>query len=109
MPRPASEERRQQWKEAILKQRESGLSITSWCRQSQIDVHTFNYWRNKFFPKATIDRSDFKEIPNRHNTDIPNKETGILLKYQGISIHIDKHFDYSTLKQCLNALKELSC
>jgi hypothetical protein len=41
MPKPACEEVRQQWKENILKQRESGLSIGSWCRQNNIAVCTF--------------------------------------------------------------------
>lgn len=109
MAKRAPEVLGQQWKVSILKQRESGLSIASWCRQNNIAVHTFYYWRDKLFTRATIDRSDFKEILEQKNVDISNKNSGIFLEYQGISIHIDRQFDPSALKECLKALKEMSC
>ena len=38
MAQPFSEELKQQWKENIVKQRQSKLSIASWCRQSGEEV-----------------------------------------------------------------------
>ena len=43
MAEPLSEELKQRWKENILKQRQSKLSIAAWCRQNGITVHTFYY------------------------------------------------------------------
>ena len=61
MGQPLSEENKQQWKENILTQRQSKLSIASWCRQSGIAVHIFYYWQSKLFPKPTINRSAFMQ------------------------------------------------
>jgi hypothetical protein len=109
MPQQTSKEIQQQWKDNILKQRASGLSIASWCRQNNIIVSAFYYWRDKFFPQAILDHSDFTEIPNAKKTAISDKKPGISIEYQGIRILLDQQFDPSALKQCLEILKALSC
>lgn len=109
MPKPATEEIKQRWKETIHKQRESGLSIGAWCRQNNISTHTFRYWLDKIFPKTAIDRSAFKEISETQKTPFSRKTAGVFLEYRGIDIHIDRGFDPLTLKQCLKALKEIPC
>jgi len=40
MPQAFSEEKKQQWKESILKQRGSGLSIEKWCLKNNVAAHT---------------------------------------------------------------------
>jgi hypothetical protein len=114
MPKSVSEEVKQQWKEKILKQRESGLSIGAWCRQNNINVHTFRYWQNKFLPKPNFNRSAFKEIPQQKTVSFklpiinPRKKTEITIEYQGAYIYIERVFDFSTtLRECLKALKEI--
>ena len=67
MSQAFSEEKKQQWKEDILKQRESGLSIEKWCRTNNIAAHTFHYWQQKLFPKI-LDRSTFTEISDENVT-----------------------------------------
>ena len=62
MSLPASKGIIQQWKENILKQRESGLSIVSWCKVNNITPRKFYYWQEKLFPKEPLCRSDFNEI-----------------------------------------------
>jgi hypothetical protein len=109
MPQKAPEEVRQKWKETILTQRESGLSIMPWCRQNNISVHTFRYWQDKFFPQSPINRSAFKEISDSQKNGAALSKSGIYLEYQGVSIHIDRQFDPLTLKQCLKVLKEMPC
>jgi len=110
MPQPFSEEQKQQWKERILKQRESGFSIASWCRKNNIVIHNFYYWQDKLFPKTILDRSAFTEIPDQNRTVVPDlKKTGIIIEYQQIRIHLDRHFEPKTLKQCLEVLKEILC
>jgi len=102
MPRGFPEEKRKEWKENILKQRASGLSIASWCRNNNIEPLAFYYWRNKFFPKTSPSRSDFTEIVQ--GKEQPSK--GIILEYRGFNIHLSKHFDPYLLKDCLEVLKK---
>ncbi len=109
MPKRASEEIRQLWREKILKQRESGLSIKSWCQQNLIAAHAFLYWQNKLFPKGSLARSDFREIQEHQEAWLPRNKIGISLEYKGICIHVERQFDPSVLKKCLKAIKEVSC
>lgn len=102
MPKKASEEKQQEWKENILKQRQSGLSIVSWCRQHGFTDHIFYYWQNKLFPKATLNRSVFVEIPQ--SKDGPN--TGVTVEYRGFNIHLSESFDSSVLKKCVEVLRK---
>ena len=110
MSRTFSKEKRQQWKDHILKQRESGLSIVCWCRQNNILSQAFYYWQRKLFPKPILDRSDFTEVEDGKSSEAFDlKGTGITIEYHGIIIHLEKQFDHLTLKQCLTALKEAAC
>ena len=102
MPQPLSQEKRQEWEENIYKQHESGFSIERWCRENHIPSHCFHYWRDKVFPKASLNRSAFTEL-----ADV--KETGITVEYRQICIHLDREFDASTLKRFLKLLKETIC
>ena len=101
MPHAMSSEKRLEWKEKILKQEESGLSIIEWCHQNQVVEHCFYYWKKKLFPIA-LNRSSFIELADM-------KETGIFIKYREMRIYLDKHFDPITLKRYLLTLKETSC
>jgi transposase-like protein len=102
MAQPISEEFKQQWKENILKQRQSKLSIASWCQQNGIAVHTFYYWRDKLFPKPALSRSAFTEAVEEKN----RPATVIVLEYRGFNIHLSEHFSSSVLKKCLEVLRK---
>ena len=97
-----SEEAKQQWKNNILNQRSSGLSIAAWCHQNEVHNHVFYYWKSKLFPNPPLSRSVFTEIEEKND----KSNSGIVLTYQGFSIHLDQHFDSSTLKRCLEVLKQ---
>ena len=105
MPKPVSAEIKNQWKE-----KESGLSIASWCRTNKIDVHVFYYWRNKFFPKESLNRSSFTKIPigNKINSSIQGKSK-VMIDYQRVRFTLDPKSEASVLKQLLAELKESLC
>lgn len=110
MPQPFSEEKKQQWKEKINAQKNSGLSIAEWCRQNKIADHVFYYWKKKFFPVPSVTISSFTEVPfEKENHCSEAEDSGIKIEYQKIHIHLDKHFDSPTLKRCLLVLKEAAC
>ena len=102
MAQPFSEELKQQWKENIVKQRQSKLSIASWCRQSGVAVHTFYYWQSKLFSKPVLSRSAFTEAIEEKN----KSTTGIILEYHGFNIHLNEHFNPSILKRCVEVLRQ---
>jgi transposase-like protein len=109
MPRPFSEEKKQKWKERILQQRESGLSVARWCRKNDVSPRNFSYWRNKLFPKAGLDRSAFTEISNKRVIVSDPERKGITIEYCGIRIRLEEQFEPMALKQCLEVLKEVVC
>lgn len=110
MPKPVSSEIKNQWKEKIIQQQESGLSIASWCRTNNIDIHVFYYWRNKFFPKKSLNRSSFTKIPIENRVDISTQgESKVTIDYQRVRFTLDPKSDASHLKQLLAELKEFLC
>ena len=109
MAKPFSEEKKQLWKKNILKQRESGLSVVAWCRENNFNAHTFGYWQGKLFPKK-LESSNFTEIKDKTSSEDSNlKRAGIMLEYQRIHIHLDKDFDSSVLRQCLEVVRGAAC
>lgn len=100
MAQPISDELKQQWKESIFKQRQSNLSIASWCRQNGIAAHIFYYWQSKLFPKPALNRSAFTEAVEEKNRFVG----GIVLEYHGFRIHLNEHFNPCVLKKCLEVL-----
>lgn len=100
MPQALSQEKRSAWANRIRLQQESGLSIERWCREHQIPVHNFHYWRDKLFPRTTLRKDSFSEITDVH-------ESGLSLEYQGLCLQIRRHFDPLTLKQFLTVLRSI--
>ena len=45
MPRQVNQVLRDQWRQRIKRQRESGLSIAEFCRRDNISSHSFYVWR----------------------------------------------------------------
>lgn len=99
---PASIQVKQQWKEKIFEQRNSGLSIAAWCRKNTVRTHIFYYWQGKLFPKTPLSRSEFTEIGKTNEPPLSE----ITLEYQGFHIRLDQHFNPLTLKKCLEVLKQ---
>ena len=102
MPQSPSREKKQEWEENFRKQRESGLSIKSWCQVNQITTQAFYYWRIRLFPKPDLNRTCFTELSD-------SKDIGITLECNGIHVSLDEDFDSSVLKRCLAVLKEVKC
>lgn len=101
MFRPSSSEKIRSWEEKILKCQKSGLSIERWCRENQVVVCQFYYWRSKLFPKQ-VDASSFTEL-------VDVKNTGITVECGSMRIHLNSNFDATTLKRCLAVIKEVAC
>ena len=47
MARPTNQDRWDQWRQRIERQRASGLSIAEFCRREQVSSHSFHAWKRK--------------------------------------------------------------
>ncbi len=43
-----------EWRQRLKRQRESGLSITAFCRGENLSAHTFHAWRRKLQPVRQV-------------------------------------------------------
>jgi hypothetical protein len=107
MAKSLSEEKRREWQEKILQQKNSGQSVSRWCREHQVPYNGFVYWerrsKRRLTSPALLNRSAFKEL-----SDSP-QETGLTIEYQGVRIIVAKKFDSATLIRCIRAFGGLSC
>lgn len=47
----SSPEQREYWKRLILDQQKTKSSISEFCKEKEVKVHQFYYYRNLFFPE----------------------------------------------------------
>ena len=47
------EERRELWREKIIRQEQSGQSVRAFCRDQSLREHAFYYWRQRFRGEKT--------------------------------------------------------
>lgn len=96
MAKPLTAEQKNDWLQRIQKQQTSGLSIQKWCKENQIPIHAFYYWKKRLTPTPPFNRSHFTEL-------VAPKACTVTMEFQDTRIHIES----STLKQCLSLLEEL--
>lgn len=101
MPAPASEEKRNEWKNLIEQQRQSGLSIDKWCLKNQIRPHAFHYWKEKLYPRP-LEKSSFSEMRIK-------RPSTISLTARGLCIRIDGDCDPVLRKQLFAVFAEQLC
>jgi hypothetical protein len=101
MPIAASEDKQLEWKNLIEQQRQSGLSVDKWCLQNQIRPSTFQYWKDKLFPKR-LQKSNFAEL----NVNRPDT---ISLQARDLYVRIGNDCNPHLRKQLFAIFAELSC
>ena len=101
MSTPTSEEKKLEWKNLIEQQRQSGLSVDKWCQQFQIRPSTFQYWKDKLFPKH-LQKSSFTEL----NLKRPD---AISLQGRGVYIRLGRDCDLNLRKQLFALFAEGAC
>ena len=91
------------WERTLQKQKQSGLSVSRWCKENQVPYHTFIYWKRRFVRVTPLERKSFVEL-----SENPSK-SGIQLECDGIRVNVEKGFDSLTLARCLQALRSSQC
>lgn len=99
------------WKKNLSGFWTSGLSLTEYCRRTQLNVNTANKWRSRFKTLGYGEKSaeEILEI-------VPLKESligmehkagsGIHLTLGDLHVELDRGFDETTLKRVLRILEE---
>ena len=101
MPVALSPEKKREWEERVLLQKESGLSVLKWCHEHNVSYDSMLHWRRRFGFASTraVQRSSFKELP------VSSENAGITIEYQRVQVHLSKNCDPASLAQYLRALK----
>jgi transposase-like protein len=91
------------WQDLVNEHSRSGLSVTSFCQDHQINPQRFYLWRQRFQAQAQTPMTGaFLELVPSSRSG----ESGIRLRLDpGLSIELDRGFDPATLKQVLAALR----
>ena len=100
MPKQFSENKKLEWKSLIEQQRQSGLSVRSWCQKQNLIPNTFHYWKEKLFPKE-LQTTSFVELKAR-----PDE---VSLQTRGLHIRVGSDCDPVLRKQLLALFVEAAC
>ena len=109
---PTRKSVRNEWKNRLEQYRSSGKPILAWCKDQGIPYQTFYYWHKRLditkdsekplAPKQEV--NPFLEI-----LDPINEQSGLIIEFKGVKIHLSKKFDPSTLTECLQVLRGIPC
>lgn len=97
------------WKKLVFEWRASGKSSTAWCKKNGIHTNTFSGWKNRL---EKLEHNSACITPKTKFIELKNcelSESGISLECNEIKIHLKTQFDFSTLKQCLEVLRGMTC
>ena len=99
-----SAEKRRFWQAHIVSWEQSGKSQSAYCRDNNLPLKSFNYWRNKFIVRETP--VTFVPVSVKIPPP-PSGKSGTSLKLltrSGYGIEIGDGFNPDTLKKLLNTL-----
>ena len=101
------EERAKHWRTIIEKQAASGMSAAVFCREQNIKIQQFHWWRGRFKKeKSPTNGSGFLQLVPFCGT--AHKQSGVHIHLRdGMSIEVEPGFDPSTLRGVMEAIKDL--
>lgn len=96
--------KRDRWIAIIADWSESGQTIIDYCRDHNLSVATFHYWKKKFHDESNSDVPAFTEL---HVTDPQTRQDGAGLWFDfgnGAKLVIDHDFNDRTFKKLMGVL-----
>jgi hypothetical protein len=96
------EERITYWRAIIRKQATSGLSAAAFCREHEININNFHWWRGRFKKENSLgEGSGFVQL-------VPvseSRDSGIRIRLrEGLWIEVEQGFDPLTLRGVIEAI-----
>lgn len=93
-------ENRKRWKEILAKQKASGNTIAQYCKDNDVNIHQFHYYKRQFRKNHTLPmKSDFVEVI----TPEIIMDNEISLSLNGITVKVDQ----TNLLKLLETVKQL--
>lgn len=99
---PVAEQRRVMWRRFLAEQQASGLSVTAWCYQQNIQEGTFYYWRKR------LTESTPSPGPQWVTVSTSGVGTPLTLRVGRVAIEVSAGFDPHLLADVL-AVVEARC
>ena len=88
---------REQWRELIAAQESAGVTIVAFCRERELSVHQFHYYRGRF--REETSGGGFREVPDAARSAIRLVRVG-----RSWQVEIERGFDVGALRELLRAL-----
>jgi hypothetical protein len=96
------EERVTRWRGLVQEQARSGMSAATFCKENQLNLHSFYSWRRRFNTEsdAKVTGAFLELVPSSKLQD-----SGIRIRLdERLSIELDRGFDPSTLRNAIDTL-----
>ena len=96
------EERITHWRTVIKKQATSGLSAAAFCREHDISIHQFHWWKRRFKKDNSQSKESgfFQLVPI---SESQHSQIRIRLK-NGVSIEVEQGFNPHILRGVIDAI-----
>lgn len=106
------------WEEKLAEWKSSGQEIHTWCKEQQLDMKKFNYWKNRLHENGEKAASPvFAEVftyssaqesrSGRDSSHLSQADNRLMLYCQGVRISVPDGFHPNTLLSLLRTLKRL--
>ena len=106
----ALEAKRHFWRQHIQKWKRSGLKQSAYCRQHELKLHCFIYWRKRHQRPAAppISLVQVQLPPGPPGASAPGRPSPMRLVISGSHcVEIERDFDPEALRQLLHVLERL--
>lgn len=107
-----NEFRAQQWAEMVKQRTNSGMTVTAWCAENNVNTKTYYYWLRKLRMAACKEISEeHSVVPVRLNpvhSQTNSHKKAINLQINGVTVEIADGTSTETITAVLNALQR-SC
>jgi len=91
------------WQAQVSSWRRSGLSQAQFCRDHNLRVRNFGYWKRKFSRSSSVARF----VPLRvKSSPSPSSSLGLVLD-SGLRIEVRDGFSHDTLRDLIHTLRSL--
>ena len=98
------------WNHQISQWQESGLSQVQYCRDNQLNKHTFIYWKSKFERQQSLHPLLPVTVRQDGRSLSASNHSGIVLSFNDrIHIQLEADFNPNTLSRLIDLLEARSC
>ena len=106
-----NEFRAQQWVKIIKQQKNSGMTVTAWCSENNVNLKTYYYWLRKLRLTAVQGKAEEQSVVpvqlNPEHSQARSLDKAIYLQINGVTVEISDGTSPETITAVLTALQHL--